>query len=167
MIILYVLLIIIVAIFGCILFLPFYIEINSEEAIYRVRLSPLFCLSVIPFSESFSIELKILGLKKNINIFEARKQKVRKTQSGRSKEKKNRTISWRRIKSVLKSFIIKKCFITFDTGDAALNGVLFPAVYLASFYSGKSITVNFEERNEVILTIKNSFARMVWAYIKN
>ena len=167
MIILYVLLIIIVAIFGCILFLPFYVEINSEEAIYRVRLSPLFCLSIIPSSESFSIEVKILGLKKNINIFETKEQKVRKTKSSRSKVKKNSTIAWKRIRSVLKSFVVKKCFITFDTGDAALNGILYPAVYLASFYSGKNITVNFEERNEVILTIKNSFARMVWAYIKN
>jgi len=172
MIIIYVLLIITVVFFSYIFFAPFYIEINSEKEIYRIKLFGLLSLRVLAINNKLILGLNIIGIRKNIDLFavvsNSIEKSAKKSHDVNLKTTAKKTgISWGKIKAIFLSFKIKKCNVTFDTGDAALNGILFPIFYFASFYSGKNISINFEERNEINLVIKNSFARIVWAYIRN
>jgi hypothetical protein len=168
MIVVFVLLISVVAIVGYIFFAPFYFEINSNESLYRFRLSRLLTLNIINDNNIFFIEIKIVGITKRIELFGTKKavDKIEKIKK-KTKAKKKFNISFKKIKAVLATFMIKKCDISIDTGDMTLNGILFPAFYLLSFYSGKNISINFEEKNEINLLIKNNFARMAWAYFSH
>jgi hypothetical protein len=74
---------------------------------------------------------------------------------------------FKKMRLILKSFKIKKCFITIDTGNMPLNGMLFPWIYLLSIYTKKTVMINFSEKNIIILQIENSIARMLWAYFKS
>lgn len=158
--------------FGYLFFAPFYLEINSVEGWCRIRFHRLASVKASIRNNALMFEMKIAGWKKErdfnamsngANKKAITRKEERKKESGRKRKK----ISWKKIRSVLSSFKVNKCIISIDSGDVQLNGQLFPVFYLLSAYSKKDIRINFIEENIIVLEIKNSLARMSWAYISS
>ena len=169
MIVLYALLFIVIGFLCYIFFAPFYLEIDTSRGLYRIRLHWLASISIKPVDDFLIIELKLAGFTKQMDRLSTEVSPTRKHVFPVKKKHRKRTpaIQWSKVKSVIASFRIKKCRIRFDSGDVQLNGMLFPLAYWISSYSGKDVRVNFTGENEIILEMKNSLARMSWAYISS
>lgn len=169
MIALYVLLCIVFGFFGYLFFAPFYLEIDSTKGLYRIRVHWLASMSIKSVGDILLIELKLAGFTKQVDVFSAKAEHVRKPAAVSEKKQRKRSpaIQWKKVKAVLFSFRINKCRIRFDSGDVQLNGILYPLFYWISSYSGKDVRINFTGENEVVLEIQNSLARMSWAYISS
>jgi hypothetical protein len=81
------------------------------------------------------------------------------------KSKRRGGVSFRKIERVMQSFKLTKCYITLDTGDEALNGILFPGFVWLGLMIKKDVSINFQNENVIILEIRNSFFRIIRAYL--
>ncbi|MGZ5253905.1 MAG: hypothetical protein ACXWV4_06020 [Flavitalea sp.] len=95
----------------------------------------------------------------------ASKSSPRKKKVKSKKIKKNKSFIkiTTAILRVLKSFRTKRLHLSVDTGDFALNGILYSLYASPAFH--KHVTVNFENRNYALLQISNTPLRMLLAYL--
>lgn len=107
-----------------------------------------------------------MGIKRNISMERKNIKRQTAAENNKTNTGKGFTINWRKLRGVLRSFKINKCNVLLDTGDQQLNGILYPVFCMMRYYSGKYFEINFMNRNEVVLEIENSIARMGWAYLK-
>ena len=162
MILLYVLLLFVISILCYFFFAPFYLEINTVTNLYRIRFHYLVYLSFKIINDELITVLKIGFWEKQILLNDLRKIKKNKP----FKSLKTTDVV-KKMKRVLKSFEMTRCIISIDTGNIALNGILYPLFCLITFYSKKEISINFENVNKIDLQIKNNLAKLTWAYIKS
>jgi len=156
-------LILLLAILLYLLVAPFYIEINSRKNWYGVRFHQLAKAKIYATNESVFIELQIAGWHKVIDLLARKEGRVKKVE--RSEKKKVKSISISKVRALMASFKLSKCYISLDTGDMALNGILYPWFLWISNLTRKNIQINFYNKNEVELEIKNNFFRVLRAYI--
>ena len=150
------------------LFAPFFIEINTVAGLYRVRFHRLANARLISDERSLIVKLNIAGWHKTIDLLAQRKQNGMPQRKKKVKAKsKLPRISFRKMKAIFKSFKINKFRIDMDTGNMPLNGVLYTCFTWLRVYSGKDISINFIDDNEMILEIENNCARVIWAYLKS
>lgn len=152
------------------IFAKLFIEIDSTINLYRLSFGGILALSIVFIDDSIQLALKLFWWKKvyNLNnVFTNERKDIVKTSGANKRKAFSLQKLFKKTASVLKSFKIKKCFITIDTGNMPLNGILFPWVYLLSIYIKKKVSVNFSGQNIIILQIENSLARMLWAYFKS
>ncbi|WP_155975733.1 hypothetical protein [Daejeonella oryzae] len=109
---------------------------------------------------SLKVHMRIAAWRKQIDLLSAKKKKVRPASSKKDRYKVSRV----KIKSLIRSFQIKKFHLTIDTGEMPVNAVLYPAFYFLGKYNNKSIEMNFMNQNDIVLEVKNNFARMIRAY---
>lgn len=150
-------------------FAPIYIEIDSLKGIYRIRFHRLLRVSLGMSDDMLWLDTRFLFWQRRIDLTAA-KQRNEKQKPGPEKKGRNgkgQQFSWKRWRAILGTFRVTQCYITFDTGYPALNGKLYPWVYLLGFYLKKDITVNFTGKNAVVLKIQNNLARIARAYIRN
>lgn len=129
-----------------ILLLPVVIEINSDAGVYEFRLGGWM-------KYRFSAE-KFLAPSGG------------KKKPGKKRHRYFRFLrSWKRIRSLLASFEVKRFRLLLDTDDYILNAYLYP---LAVFLSGKNryLAVNFNGRNAVDILVANRVWRILWALIR-
>jgi hypothetical protein len=160
-------LIIILAALSYLIFAPLCLEINSIEGLYRIRFHRLASARLVANKGSFKIDLKIAWWHREIDPFAARMQSKKREQSKKSApaKRKRPNIDFNVVMAVIKSFRVKKCFVTLDTGSMPLNGLLYPAFYLLSVRTGRTVEINFLDRNEIVLEIENSLARIIKVFI--
>ena len=65
---------------------------------------------------------------------------------------------------ILKSFKVKKLLLDIDTGDCILNAKLFPVFAFLNYYVG-NFSVNFENRNQMVLYIQNRPINIIKSFI--
>jgi hypothetical protein len=118
---------------------------------------------------SLMMDIRIAGWKKELDLLKRSKKEVKKDtgQVKTVREKKKRKMPLKKMMAVLRSFRVKQCRIVTDTGDMPLNGMLFPAFYGLSIWTGKTFAISFEDQNEIRLEIKNNLGRMLWTYIRS
>ncbi|MBV8390534.1 MAG: hypothetical protein JO080_12090 [Mucilaginibacter sp.] len=153
-------LLIIAVLLGYLLFAPIYLEINSLNGLCGARLHHLASANLVLVDSSFKINLSIIGWKKQIDLLSKRK-----TRKKASRKKKSRKFRLGLFKVLLKTFKVNQCYLSIDTGDVQLNGLLYPGFYWLNKYTGKSIGINFLGKNEIILQIENNLARLIKAFI--
>ncbi|MDB4905134.1 MAG: hypothetical protein JWQ63_4415 [Mucilaginibacter sp.] len=124
-------LLITIAVVSYVLFAPFYLEINTSTGLCSIRFHHLASAKLIISDRSLLIDLWIAGWAKQIDLFA--KTVTGKEKSNQSLKKKKRfKISFNKVKAVVKSFKVTKCYLTMDTGNVELNGVLYPCFYWLS-----------------------------------
>jgi hypothetical protein len=77
-----------------------------------------------------------------------------------------RTIPWRKLIAIIRSFKVEKFSWHLDTGDFALNGELYGLFACYKYTFGHDVTINFAGDNYLALTIKNSAWRVLKALLK-
>lgn len=147
------------------LFAPFFIEIDSEKNIFRVRFHQLASGSLLIHDNSIFIQLKIIAWRKQFDLLELPSEK--KKQVDKVKKKSGRKISIHKIIRVIRTFEVRKLFVTLDTGNMQTNGILYPMVFALRTISKKNLSINFFGENKLVLQIRNNAARIIWAIIKS
>ncbi len=145
---------------------PFYIEVDTTRDLYRLRFHRLASLSLV-VNEAPALVLDIAGWKKELAITggPAKKESVAKEQEPAQQKSRRRNVSYHQVNDLLRSFKIKTFYLDVDLGDRPLNGMLFPCFYWLSRYSGKTLRINFNGNNVIIIVAKNNIARMSGALI--
>lgn len=160
-----------IAILLFILFAPIVIDVNSEEGIAGVRFGRLAEARLILNETVQAVRVRIAWWKKEFDLNRPPAKRVEREGAGRAARKPKKPVPvgrmLRKIKGVVQSFRLNTCAISVDTGDMALNGILFPWFYLLRLRTGKNISISFTGETVVILQAENSIARMLWAYIKS
>ena len=145
-----------------VLFAPLIIEVNSTTNLYSVRFHRLISVKLIILGNFPKLEIRIAGVKREINLFVSHATKKTSAHKVKTHQK---NISFGKIRGVMKTFKIKEWKLSIDTGNEALNGFLFPCFLGLSRLSGHPFNINFLYRNEIIFRIENNIARIIRAYI--
>jgi hypothetical protein len=156
------------------LFAPFYLEIDSEEGLFQVRLHRLAKANITLSNDGLMAEVAVFKWQKRLDLLAPKATKEPEVLATEQPKKKPKSASMKmggkkvlkKIWAVVQSFKITKCFITFDMDDVVANGQWYGAFWLFSQITGKTILINFEGNEVVILKIENNIARMLWAYLK-
>lgn len=148
---------------------PFYIELDSKMGICRFRFHKLANAEILMHDDSLFLRFKIAWWRKELDLF-APKQINKQIADKDKPVKKKSAFKMKRLPqrmlSIIKSFSVRKCYVSIDTGNYPANGILYPWFYLLGAQTGKTIMINFWGENEIILTIKNSLARIAWAFLR-
>jgi hypothetical protein len=162
--------ILLIILLSYILFAPFFLEIDTTNGLYIVRFHHLASIRFSSDECSLWLTLKIAFWKKQFDLLSPPPMKI---ESAKKKQRKRKPGSiptkrmLKRIKEVLRSFYLNKCYINLDTGSMPVNGILYPWFYLLGRHTGNTIMINFNGNNEIILQTENSLARMLWAYLRS
>lgn len=145
------------------LFVPIQIYIDTDTVKYFVRVKGLAKASLEPDKkELFRIRLKVLFYK---HCFYPIK-KSSKPKPPKKKAKHTRKIKFGRIVRVLRSFEVRRFVLDMDTGDYTANAKMYPVFMLLNRYVA-SFHINFEDRNRLLLDIRNRPYRMLKSFINN
>ncbi len=149
---------------------PFFIEVDSVNGFFRFRFHVLAYGSLELRDHSLFMKLKIAWWEKEFDLLQPAGKKPKQIAGDKKavKKKKSFHISHlpQRIIAVFKSFRVRTCYIMIDTGNMPANGILYPWFYLLSARINQTVLINFHGENEIILKIKNSAARTMWAFIR-
>jgi hypothetical protein len=118
--------------------------------------------------EIFKIHLEVLFL--NFFFYPIKKKRAVKLNKGKNKIAENKhfkSVNFKKVLRVLKSFKIKQFQLDIDTGDCIVNSKLYPAFAFLNFYNHTQCSVNFESRNNVLLSIENRPIRIIKSFINN
>lgn len=155
------------------LFAPWYLELNTETGIYQVRFHRLARVGIRVVSQQMQVYIQIAWYTKLINNLHSkdnkpkeRKNEERKKNTAAGKKKWKR-VSMQQIKAVARSFQIRTCYVSIDTGEQELNGMLYPVFYIMGTVTKQPIYINFMGENKVVLVIRNTIARILLAFIFN
>jgi len=147
---------------------PIYLEINSLSGLCRVRFHRLASVGIALARESLFLVIRITWWEKRIDLFAPRKKEKGKEQKRKKVKKvKRRNVSFGKILSIIRSFQVKEFVLSIDTGNMQTNGMLYPVFYGLGRSLKRDITVNFNDRTDVRITIRNNAYRMLCAYIKS
>mgnify|MGYP001569964652 CR=1 FL=1 len=160
-------LLLITAIIFCIiiyaLFAPLLLEIDTSNYVYQFRIVPIFKMWWVKDELFGHPEMSVFGINKKLQFSDYKK----KSTTLKTKKTTHLKLNVKCLFSIIKTFKIKKCTVSIDTGNMPLNGMLFPFMYLTSSLTGKTFHINFTGQNEVVLTIKNNAFSILRAYIIN
>lgn len=145
---------------------PFFLELDSRRSLCRFRFHRLASARLYISEDTLMLDLKITWWVKTIDLFAPRK-KPKKKVTEKKKKKERKMMPLKKIMAVIRSFRVNKCIVNMDTGNIPLNGILYPAFLWLGHKTGKEITINFRDKNEIIFETENNIARMLWAYIHN
>lgn len=145
---------------------PIILEIDSDAGICRVRFHKIVSANLKIDEESIFLKLKLAGWRKKYNLLDfITKPKEKKSVIKRSKKERD-NLSFKKMFRILKSFRVRRFFISVDTDNMQMDGFLYPVFLLIQNLTGKKIQINFIGENTVKLTIENNIARVMWAFIK-
>lgn len=158
----------------CLLFAPIVIDIDSTTGWIAVRYGRMAAGALVLNEEELVVRVRALGWKKEYDLMalageEKKTKQVERARRPKADRRRKMDAGkmFRKIRGVLRSFRVERCEISIDTGNMPLNGVLYPWVYLLRLRSGKNISINFSGEETVILRVRNTVARMLWAFIKS
>jgi len=146
------------------LFVPIQIFIDTDTGKYYVGLKGLAKASFEPDEkELLRVRLKVLFYEHYFYPL-TKPSKPKPTKSKKTKPK--RRIKFRKVVRLLKSFEVKRFTLDMDTGDYVVNAKMYPIFvflnqYVASFH------INFEDRNRLVMDIRNRPYRILKTFINH
>lgn len=144
------------------LFIPIYININTLSKQYYIELKGLVKASLVSYEAyDFQIRLRILGF--DFYFDPLKKRPVKKTKISVSK-KRSTSLRINKTIRLMKSFKVKQFFMDIDTGDCILNAKLYTLFALLN-YKKTRFYINFEDRNQLILRVKNTPIQLLKSFI--
>lgn len=117
-------------------------------------------------ADVLKLQWRIFFIKKETLLKRNMPATVKKKSPAKKKTKKKRYSLAKmagKIINVLKSFTVQQWNIALDTGDNSLNAQLYALNY---FVPGGHLNINFTDNTYLLLTIKNSGWRIMWAWLR-
>jgi len=166
---LFILLIVFLLVIFYLLFVPIILYVNTAREQYFIQIKGLAKASIEEDKlEAIKVHLKVLFF--NFDFYPLKKIYIldkRKIEKNTLKTKKNSTTSFKKVLHIIKSFEINHCRVEIDSGDCIFNSKLYPVFALLNFYRDTNLSVNFEGRNSVLLSLRNRPIRIIKSFINN
>ncbi|WP_142603547.1 hypothetical protein [Solitalea koreensis] len=147
------------------LFLPLELEIDSRVPVIAMRWIGIGKVMMIYEKEEWQLDLRIVFFHHNWAleklIFAERKPKKRTVRIRKKKRTKN-DLSF--LLRLFKSFRIAKWQLAIDSGDYIKNAWLYPLNYAP--YTRRHLYINFMDGNYLVVIVRNSAWRILYAWIK-
>jgi hypothetical protein len=147
------------------MFAPLILVVNTESGNYSMRLSGILKIRIVPDEELFHIRVRIFLVPFIIDPFRTVQKEVQKEVVEKDKKKVLSSSLLKALKELIQSFRVKRLYVDLDTENYLLNAYLYPAFMFLRSDRIQCFT-NFEERNTVILDLRNRLARLLWIGIK-
>ncbi len=147
------------------LFVPIQIFIDTDTGKYYAGLKGLAKASFEPDEkELLKVRLKVLFYERC--FYPLTKSSKPKQPAKKKKTKPKRRIKFRKMVQLLKSFEVKRFALDMDTGDYVANAKMYPVFVLLNRYVA-SFHINFEDRNRLVLDIRNRPYRILKTFINH
>ena len=166
-----IILIIIIAFIGYILFFPITVKIDTDNDKYLIRLPGVFGFRVMKGRSGWKMRFSVLFLSFHVPFFkpDEHRKKLEKDPS----EIKDRP-SAKRFKprylllgmNFIRTFRLKRLRWSIDTGDYPLNAQLIPVVTALNNTNHINLSVNFNDNNSLNLILHAHLFRIVYVTIK-
>lgn len=144
---------------------PIVIDADSTTGLFRIRYHRLASAKVILPEGSIVIDFRMMFWHYQFDLLDLPEK--RPVSTSMIRKKKTQRIPFERIMAFIRSFTIQKFNFSLDTGSPQWNGILFPLFFHLGRKYELNLAVNFVGKNELKLQVKNTIARMMWAYIRS
>ncbi len=147
------------------LFIPIEVYFNTITNQYYLRLRGLVKVSMESDEEEL-LRIRIKVFFRNFHFYPLQKienvkrKKLEKRVFKKHIKKNNLKILFR----LLKSFRVKKMYVNIDTGDCLMNAKLYPLFAFLNYHKG-NFNINFEGRNQMVLSIENRPIHIIKSFI--
>ncbi|MDF0715396.1 hypothetical protein PY092_04480 [Muricauda sp. 334s03] len=146
------------------LFVPIQIYVDTATNKYFAGLKGLAKASFEPDEKEFlRVRLKVLFYE---HCFYPLTKSSKPKPSKKKKTKPRRKIKLRKMVRLLKSFEVKRFALDMDTGDYVANAKMYPIFVLLNQYVA-SFHINFENRNRLVMDIRNRPYRILKSFINH
>lgn len=153
------------AILCYLLFLKIVLYLDTANNEYYVQAKGLVKAKIEPH-ETELIQIKFNTLFLKFSFFPLRKsnKKKKKAKIEKIKVSKRRTIEIERLFRIARTFKVIQMQVDVDTGDCITNAKLYPPFAFMNYYGGQ-FSVNFEDRNRLVLNVQNRPIRIIKSFI--
>lgn len=143
----------------------FYVDTSSHQ--YYIQIKGVLKLSCLyDEDELVKLKLRLFGFDHYaypLRRIQKSTSKVKEVKS--SKKSYAKSLSFKKLWRILKSFEVKQFYLEIDTGDCIKNAKLYPVCACCNYYFGSRMYVNFQGRNRLVLSIQNRPIRLLKAYM--
>lgn len=147
-----------------VLFIPIRIFVDTAHASYYVSFKGLARASLEPDQkELFRIRLKVFFLE---HFFYPLRKSTKPKKIGNRPARKKRRMNARTMLRLARSFKVQKLSLDMDTGDYVVNAKLYPVFMLLDRHVG-SFHINFEDRNRLVMDVRNTPYRLIKSFINH
>jgi len=160
-----IILIVLSAILGYLLFMKMVLYVDTANNEYYVQAKGLV-KAKIETHDTELIQIKFNTLFMKFIFFPLRKSKKRKkkAKSDKTTVSKRKTIEIQRLFRIARTFKVVQLLMDVDTGDCITNAKLYPPFAFVNYYGGQ-FGVNFEGRNRLLLHVENRPIRIIKSFI--
>ena len=158
---------------GMVFFIPVYLEVNTDENIYRIYQPGTVGFYVQKMKDRWRLRGRIFFIKFDINKRNKKAKASDIATKTKKKVVKKRKITDKRaliekgkqlFSSLAGAFKIKRLSANLDTGDFSLNAWLIPVFVTTGVQN--SVKVNFENKNSLDLKISARIYKIVYYSLK-
>lgn len=168
MIVIWILIGLIMLIVAGLLISPLTLEVDTEQGVYRLHLGGVGEVAIVPAWETGNlifISWRLWFWKQQYDPVEGMlKAKEEKKPRKKTAKKSSNTISWPRIKRILRSFHVHYFQLTLDTNDPVWNAWLYPIAFWIS-HGGKRFSINYVQYNALRFKVSNRLIYMLRAWM--
>ena len=115
-------------------------------------------------TELIQIKFNTLFLKYSFFPLRKSKRKKKKAKADKSTVSKRRAIEVQKLLRIARTFKVDQLLVDVDTGDCITNAKLYPPFAFMNYYGGQ-FSVNFEDRNRLLLNVQNRPIRIIKSFI--
>jgi len=160
-----IILIVLSAILGYLLFMKMVLYVDTANNEYYVQAKGLVKAKIETHdTELIQIKLNTLFMKFSFFPLGKSKKKKKKTKADKTIVHKRNTIEIQRLFRITRTFKVVQLLVDVDTGDCITNAKLYPPFAFVNYYGGQ-FRVNFEGRNRLLLHVENRPIRIIKSFI--
>ncbi|MBL7798869.1 MAG: hypothetical protein JNJ90_20395 [Saprospiraceae bacterium] len=149
------------------LFAVFRLEIDSRRGIVGVDWGSVFGVLWAPAEAWDILHLRVFGWGRQIQLNATTGTKIARPRAKKNVQRSGKRISTRiliRLASrLIRTFRVRKCHITWDSGDFIWNAWAYPVACILGMHINGTIGVNFVGKREVHLVVENRLGCILWA----
>lgn len=162
-------LLVLVLLFGLLLWLPIEVEIDTEKQIYVARWRGIFGVYVLPEEEGWNWFFRLFGWKINRKTGAAKPANKPAPKKKTPAAKRSPSFFLQRMpalfRDLLRAIRIGRLHVNWDTGDFVLNAWLYPAFRRASC-GKRQLFINFSGQQELAILLYTRLGLLAVAAVR-
>jgi hypothetical protein len=152
-----------VLLIGFLLFMPILICIDTDKALYYIKLKGLVTIG-IEADKAEILQIKVHVFFKDFYFYPLRQKKHDKKKPQKMGPKQKKSPGLTKVLRVVQSFKVTRFYVDMDTGDCLMNAKLYPLFALLKYKYG-AFNINFDGRVKLLVHIENKPIRILRSFI--
>lgn len=147
-----------------VLLAPFEISVDTRILQAAFRWRTIGNALLVFENDKWMLQIKIFFFRKQWELEKLLFKKREKKKKNKPKSRRSGTKKIKKMARLLKTFRISYLQAAIDTGDSAVNALLYP-VYSSS-YVRAHLKINFADENYLVIKIRNAPWKLIYAFMK-